>query len=145
MRNACGWADNSSARHRYNGDRDLPTRINSDGVCTAADAVSMVDFGVLPRDRYLAVNCTYGTSDGEADESDIKLSNQFNWFTGFIPPNCNSRLSVEAVMAHESGHTYGLGDVSGSDLLTMYHRAFFCSRIAVSLAKGDVTLVERKY
>lgn len=145
MRNACGWPDNSSARNRYNGDRDLPTRINSDGVCTAADAVSMVDFGVLPLDKYVAVNCTYGTSDGEADESDIKLSNQYRWFTGLIRAGCGDLLSVEALMTHESGHTYGLGDVSGSDLMTMFHRSFYCSRIHVSLAQGDVTLVERKY
>jgi hypothetical protein len=146
MRNACGFSDTTNVRNRYNGDRDHPTRIDADGTCTAADGVNMVDFGVLPMDRFIAANCTYGTSDGQADESDIKFNNQYAWFTGSIPSGCtNNRYSIEAVMTHEAGHTYGLGDVSGSDLITMYNRGIPCSRRAVTLAYGDWNLLDRKY
>lgn len=148
--NPCGRADNISALGRYLGTTTLPSGIDTDGACLGNNSENIVDFGTLgnfPGGIPLAVACRF-SSNGIVTNADVKFeANTYPWFTGGIQPGCSGRYSVEAVMVHESGHTWGLGHVSESlyPNLTMSTGTAPCDRRPVSLALGDLLGMESNY
>lgn len=143
--NACGFSDTLNMSNAYQGNTTLSSRIDAAATCTGSDGVSVVDFGNLANGTGtvpLAVNCTYpGSSTRPATDSDIKFERErYRWFSGPIPSYCNNQLySIENVMVHEVGHSYGLGhNSSSSNYLTMTPGIGVCARYQVSLGKGDI-------
>lgn len=144
-RNACGFGDVIVRTDLYRGGTTRGSGIDNLAICFESDNQNTVDFGVLETGS-LAVNCSR-RSNGIAAESDIKFNRtQYPWFTLNIPAGCTDAFSVEAVMTHEAGHSWGLGHVNEADhgYMTMSTNINRCDRSAVSLGLGDVQGVQIK-
>ncbi|HEX9891789.1 MAG TPA: matrixin family metalloprotease [Actinomycetota bacterium] len=146
--NSCGMADNVSARASFDGDTSTGTNINSSGSCGSRDGISVTGFGKLPSGA-LAVACVwYSTASRpyEVVESDVKLNRNYAWFTT-RPVPCADRYDIQSVVAHERGHTFGLGHVSEADHAgqTMSTQGRPCSISERTLGQGDVLGLEALY
>jgi hypothetical protein len=119
--------------------RCVPDR-NSDGIST-------VSFGRLPAGS-VAVSCTY-THAGDIWQADVLLSDEAGLFTTSpADPDCTDAYDLQAVVTHERGHSFGLGDVPESpttDELTMSTFAGRCDAAARTLARGDVLGLKSQY
>ncbi|HEV3002632.1 MAG TPA: hypothetical protein VGW75_17985 [Solirubrobacteraceae bacterium] len=114
--NDCGLLDYVSATQYFDGDKPTSANISTDGLsCTTGDGISVVAFGRADDGRF-ATTCLWGTDDGgtygRITSSDTRLnSDRYSWY-GLRPSGCQSRYSIEAVMTHAFGHTFGLANVS---------------------------------
>lgn len=150
--NDCGLADEVDARQRYGGNTTHPTGINFEGRCPAeGDGHSVVDFGNLP-DTTLARTCWRGvrTAQGwyEITEADVKIRSAAPVFTGAVQPGCTgARYSIEAIVTHEAGHSFGLRHVPEREHpeLTMSEQTPACSRAPVTLGLGDIEALRSVY
>jgi hypothetical protein len=71
-----------------------------------------------------------------------------NWTTRPKARSCKGKYDVESTVAHERGHTFGLGHVpeSGHGNLTMSDRSNGpCQLSERSLGRGDVRGLGEKY
>jgi hypothetical protein len=136
-RNDCSISDEVSAANSYAGRTDRRANVGSDGACGSPDGTNVVSFGSLPT-GVLAVTCTWFNTSG-AVESDVRLTTSSRWYTS-RPSGCTSRFSLESVMTHERGHSFGLGHVSERDhgRLTMSTKIGPCDDSARTLGRGDV-------
>ncbi len=86
---------------------------------------------------------------GEVSESDIRLDKvDYDWTIYPGASDCDDRYyDIEAVMAHERGHTYGLGHVTVEDhgRLTMSEAMRPCDGQHRTLGLGDVRSLRQKY
>lgn len=136
----------------WNGDFRI---VDGTSVCADRDRKSVVDTGNLDKagsGTYVGLNCTWYETDGAVDgvlESDIRFNTTDVDFT-YHPhaTSCDSNdYDVLSVMTHETGHTYGLKDKGGSDLIyqTMYEASFPCRSFARNLGKSDVLHLRARY
>jgi hypothetical protein len=155
-RSPCTNADEVSAEQLYLGDIAPGTDIASRGsLCEAhaeRDHLNVVDFGELPAD-VLGMSCTWSTlrldsAPVVALESDIRLNKHDNgWFTTLLP-GCNDEYSIEGVMTHEFGHTFGLGHVAEdrhANQTMSTHINGPCQRSEVTLGLGDALGLRAMY
>ncbi|MDP8949753.1 MAG: M10 family metallopeptidase domain-containing protein [Actinomycetota bacterium] len=150
-RNTCRLGDRVPAGLVYEGFTPLVANITAGGHCTGNDGVSVVSFGSLPRGT-LAVTCIFFTIRPGYDEvssSDLKVNRRgFRWTTRPDARSCKRMWDLEGVIAHERGHTFGLGHVSESrhGNLTMSVRANGpCQSSERTLGRGDVLGLGNKY
>jgi hypothetical protein len=106
-----------------------------------------VAFGNLPKGK-LGLSCVWHTAFS-AYEGDVRLNTvHHNWVVN-IGPNCESKWSVEAVMTHERGHTFGLGHAAPEadhKWLTMSPSINGpCQKSETTLGLGDAIGLELKY
>jgi hypothetical protein len=146
----CGLADEVGATHSYNG--TTSNGVNYSAGCLGGDGQSVVAFGDL-RPSWYGVTCTWGVKDpgqtyAQATESDAKLNkNDYKWYAT-KPSPCSGKLSIEAGMTHERGHTFGLGHVGEEQhgLLTMSPIIEgFCQDSESSLGWGDIRGLRKLY
>ena len=151
-RNECGLPDEVDAPQRYGGGTTVPSGIDHTGACPArGDGHYVVDFGNLP-ENMLARTCWRGvrTTQGwfEITEADVKIRKAAPLFAGPVPAGCSgARYSIEAIVTHEAGHTFGLRHVTEADHpeLTMSERTPACSLSPASLGLGDVKALRSVY
>lgn len=153
-RNNCGFRDRvpSYAGMSYEGSTKRRAQIGTNGDCGGQDRYSVVSFGTLPKGA-LAVSCTesHKMKDGwHTKWSDIMLNKaRHNWTTRPQAPSCSNRYDVESSVAHERGHTFGLGHAapeSSHRYLTMSETSNGpCQSSERSLGRGDVLGLARKY
>lgn len=131
-RNDCGLADEVTATHSNVGDTTAGTDFNSNGeMCDgygAIDDKSVAGWGAAP-DGVLGIACTWGTWNGTdtyatAEQSDVRLNPNYNWYGSTVPTVCSTHtgaidnlvasryFSIEGVMTHERGHSFGVGHVA---------------------------------
>jgi hypothetical protein len=152
----CTEGDQVGAENLYLGAAAAASDMTSDGSLCAAfgqrDGFNVVDFGELP-ENVLGMSCTWSTLRLDAApvvalESDIRLNkHDASWFTT-LTSNCANEYSVEGVMTHEFGHTFGLGHVSEEDhgAQTMStHINGPCQRSETSLGLGDALGLRAMY
>lgn len=155
-RNNCGLEDYVGATHDYLGRTDRRVDFinvhTSDPDCAAeGDGVSVVDFGDLER-LAVASHCTYRISDAgvnTATESDVRFNkDDWRWTANPAGTGCLRQLSVEGVMTHERGHTFGLDHVGEKEHgnLTMSERVNgYCQNSEATLGLGDVRGLRARY
>jgi hypothetical protein len=134
-RNVCGRADRVGARFTYKG---LTSRRpgGSGTSCGGGDGRSVIGWGALPG-YAIAFMCVHG-----AREADVRISNRQPYET--TRRRCGGEFLIEAPMAHEFGHVYGLGHVR-PESQTMNSFVSWCSTAELSLGLGDLRGLERKY
>jgi hypothetical protein len=138
-RNVCGRGDRVSAGFRYLGrTHRVPWRGSS---CGGGDRHSVIGWGPLPR-YVLAFMCVHSMTGRRSREADIMLNTRQPYEA--TRRRCGGEFLIEAPMAHEFGHVYGLGHVRGSSL-TMHPHISWCSTAETTLGKGDLLGLERKY
>lgn len=152
VNNNCGFVDDISASAQYMGDTVAGADITDADSCTAnSDGINAVSFGDLGSTT-LGYFCAHFFS-GAAKEADIKF-NKFDGHKWYAqqPPDCALRSprpwSIEAVMTHERGHTFGLNHVSETDhgWLTMSPNINgTCQQGEAALGKGDYLGLRSKY
>lgn len=78
--------------------------------------------------------------------SSTREPDDFGW-TIAVTPSCRKRWSVEAVLTHELGHTFGVGHVSEDEhgALTMSEVIRACQASEVTLGLGDILGLQSKY
>jgi hypothetical protein len=118
--NDCDLIDGVEATHDFGGDTDFTPNISTDGTtCVSPDGLSIVAFGTLAPGR-LATTCVWGHDDGDyvarITSSDVRMNKAESKWYGIKPADCYDRWSVEAVMTHEFGHSFGLAHVGPEDL-----------------------------
>jgi hypothetical protein len=126
----------------FGGDTSRGADVMPDGRCVPdrnSDGISTVSFGRLPWGS-VAVSCTY-THAGDIWQADVMLSDEPGLFTTMPDdPDCTDANDVQAVVTHERGHSFGLGDVpeapSTGDL-TMSTFVGRCDASARTLGRGD--------
>jgi hypothetical protein len=153
-RNNCGFRDRvpSYAGMSYEGSTRRRAQIGTGGGCGGQDRYSVVSFGTLPKGA-LAVTCTesHKMKDGwHTKWSDIMLNKaRYNWTTRPQAPSCGNGYDLESTVAHERGHTFGLGHAapeSSHRYLTMSESSNGpCQSSERSLGRGDVLGLARKY
>ena len=163
-RNDCGLEDTVAATHSRIGDTTAAGDFTSGGEgCKSyanKDNKNVVDWGPTG-DNVLGVECTWATWNGTdtyatAIQSDVRLSTDYHWYTNTAPVTCTDLtdalgtrfFSVEAVMTHERGHSFGLGHVSESTHgnLTMSEAINgACAEPESSLGLGDVRALRTLY
>lgn len=150
--NDCDLEDYVSATQDFRGDTTTTPNISVDGrSCATGDGVSVVSFGYVDDSR-LATTCLWGYDDGGAlgriTSSDTRLNNTRRWYA-IKPADCSGRWSVEAVMTHAFGHTFGLGNVgpeSDHGWLTMSPSINgACQHSETTLGLGDVRGLQALY
>jgi Matrixin len=148
--NTCGFGDNVTAPASYQGRTTVGANIYPDGTCHPASLrnhVNSVGFGDLPA-RWVAYTCWW-SSNGSALESDVRMNDYDHDFIANLSGGCQTRWSIEGVMTHERGHTFGLDHASPESehaFLTM--SPIFngkCQNSEASLGKGDIRGLETKY
>jgi len=148
--NDCGWPDRISATSLYKGDTTDVTDVHSDGTCNSiinVDAVNQAEFGPISTSGVLAVTCTVWNLSGYVVDSDARVNTNYTWYVN-LGPNCVSKWSVEAVMTHERGHTFGIAHVSESahGRLTMSTQIDGpCQAQEKTLGAGDMLGLEAYY
>lgn len=140
-KNNCKRNDYISASYGYRGYTSRGTNISSGGGCPGGDGYSVVNFGSLPR-GVIGMACAYGVSNGVAKEGDVRLATARKWETYYSW--CSGETLIEAAMAHEFGHVYGLGHVYGAPL-SMNPYIPNCSLAPSTYGLGDMLGFERKY
>lgn len=163
-RNDCGFEDTVTATHSRVGDTTAAGDFTSGGAgCqgyNARDSRSVVDWGTLP-DGTLGVECTWATWNGTdtyatAIESDVRLSTKYNWYGAEPPLTCNDVTdaldtrywSIEGVMTHERGHSFGVGHVAEDthgNLTMSTNLNGACADPESSLGWGDVRALRALY
>ena len=169
-RNDCGLVDEVSATHLRVGDTTAGPDFNATGSACKAygakDGKSVVGWGTLP-DGTLGSECTWGTWNGSdayatATQSDVRLSTGYSWYAGAVPAVCQDvtgildgvtgvstyRFSVEGVMTHERGHTFGVGHVDEAthgNLTMSTNINGACQDAESSLGLGDVRALRALY
>jgi hypothetical protein len=149
--NNCNRADNISATAAYQGRTNANVQIGSDNSCVGnGNGINSVGFGDLKQGT-LGLACTWAHATPRevlADESDVRLNSADHKWIAVIGPNCSDRWSIEAVMTHERGHTFGLGHVSEDThgKLTMSTDINGkCQNSESTLGLGDMKGLETKY
>lgn len=147
-RNICGFGDVIARTHAYRGNTLDGSDIDAAGFCfdDEPERLNVIDFGVLPGNSTGAA-CTLRDTAGIALEMGIKLDRwDYPWFTGGVPAGCTNAVSIKGVVAHESGHVWGLGHVDEglSPYLTMSPIGARCDISETTLGLGDVQGVQVK-
>lgn len=144
--NDCDLPDNVSATQDFLDVTQVTPNISTDGYsCRDGDGTSVVSFGWFDGDR-LGLTCIWGKDDGgtygRITSSDTRLNSAKHLWYAVKPANCSGRWSVEAVMTHAFGHTFGLSNVgpeSDHGWLTMSPAINGpCIQPETSLGLGDV-------
>jgi hypothetical protein len=150
-RNNCGLGDPVDKAMSYEGSTKARAQVGSGGGCNDDDERTVVSFGTLP-EHTLAVTCVmkhFVDGSWRTKWSDIMLDKaHHNWTTRPKGPSCKGRYDVESTVAHERGHTFGLGHVSesGHGNLTMSDTSNGpCQLSERSLGRGDVLGLRKKY
>ncbi|MGH7282368.1 MAG: M66 family metalloprotease [Polyangiaceae bacterium] len=138
-RNNCGRADYIDASYVYEGYTTRWANITGTPSCATPDGYSVTSFGTQPAGN-LANTCTWYNSSGTASESDTVINNTgVSWFTGVTPAGCTTKYSINDVMTHERGHTYGLNHPGSCHAnLTMYASEGPCTLRNTTLGLGDM-------
>lgn len=144
--NGCGLADEVGASHEYLGRKSEAANIDDSGDCLASDGASAVSFGDLPAGT-LATACVW-FKDGVAKEGDVKLNKADYTWTTDPGAGCSKRWSLQAVMTHERGHTFGLGHVGEAahgDLTMSPQINGPCQDSESTLGEGDIAGLRALY
>jgi hypothetical protein len=148
--NTCGLADNVSATAAYQGRTNMGVQITSDSACYGVgNGTSSVSFGTLPQGT-LGRSCVWVSLDGvSAYEGDVRLNKAHHSWFARLWPSCSGKWSIETVMTHEHGHTFGLGHASPESehkWLTMSPGLNgTCQESETTLGLGDIRGLEQKY
>jgi hypothetical protein len=148
-------------------DDDIHITTNPDGLKVAScnardntDHVSVVGFGNLPvragengAKNYIAVACTWmvdgAYSIPSAAQSDIRMNKEdYRWGAAPFADACQSKYSVQGVLTHELGHTFGLAHVSEADhgnltMSTLING--FCKEPEATFGEGDILGMRARY
>ena len=152
-RNNCGMGDRvpKGAGMSYEGSVKVRAQVGTGGGCTGNDQKSVVSFGTLPESA-LAVTCTVRQLQHGLDRtkwSDVMINKaHYRWTTRPRARSCKGKYDLESILAHERGHTFGLGHVSESSHgnLTMSDTSNGpCQSSERSLGRGDVLGLGHKY
>jgi hypothetical protein len=146
--NNCGLADLLSISAAYQGRTNRFTDVTYNRTCSARDGVSVVAYQNVDNANTLASTCTWTSHEGAvAVESDVAINAAQYWTWYPNSAACGISYSMEAVMTHEFGHTFGLGHVSETyhPALTMSTRISTCSNAAATLGLGDIRGLRTKY
>jgi hypothetical protein len=129
---------------------DRSADVTPEGQCvpdTNSDGISTVSFGPLPEGS-VAVSCSY-VDRGDIWQADVMLSDEPGLFTTSpAEPGCTDAYDVQAVVTHERGHSFGLGDVPESpttDALTMSGFVGRCDASARTLTHSDLLALRLLY
>jgi hypothetical protein len=136
-RNPCGYRDQDNITSSYAGS-------TSRSVHTRPDGRSVVDRGKLSlcgNAVTLACAWTFTDARGRIVESDQRYGTGWRWST----QGRAGHYDVESAAAHETGHSIGLGHVTASRYLTMYHQLCAGCTYARSLGRGDVRGLRELY
>ena len=153
-RNDCGRPDHISAHTNYLGHTSKHPNLGANDLCGNPDGESVVGFGTFDDDSILAATCTwsvFGVPYLIAYESDVRVSSDQVWLwqdnQECQPLAGEYYYSLEAVLTHERGHTFGLDDlVSPSHHnLTMYGSSNPCETRKRTLGLGDMLGLEALY
>jgi hypothetical protein len=150
--NNCGIGDAISATSDYKGTTTNSVNAeNGTNSCNEnGDGISVVAFGGLAGNA-IGLECTWSIEHAGRDEiveSDVRLEAAAPWTVSPGAPNCAGSYSIEAVMTHERGHSFGLGHVSeeAHANLTMSTRINgTCNNSEASLGLGDMNGLEALY
>lgn len=146
--NDCGYTRMTSGnppRHNYLGTTSRRVGITRDGSCGRRDGRSVVGFGNLGRTSSIASACTWYRGR-EVRESDVKLAPVKVPWTTSPGRGCRRAMDIASVMAHETGHTFGLSHPNGRHpALTMNARIPACSTAFRTLGRGDLRGIRAKY
>ncbi|MQA84998.1 MAG: matrixin family metalloprotease [Streptosporangiales bacterium] len=146
--NDCGYAAVEGANAptiTYRGTTSRAPGIGADGACSRHDGVNVVGFGSLRRTSAIASTC-YWYVRREIRESDAKLGRTNARWTTSPGRRCTRAMDIASVMAHETGHTFGLSHPRGSHpSLTMNGRIPACSKAFRTLGRGDIRGIRAKY
>jgi hypothetical protein len=151
--NNCHMGDRvpDKAGMSYEGSTRARAQVGTSGGCNGNDQRSVVSFGRLP-DSALAVTCTVIQVNPGYDRtkwSDIMINKtHYRWTTRPKARSCKGEYDLESTIAHERGHTFGLGHVSESSHgnLTMSDKSNGpCQSSERSLGRGDVLGLHHKY
>jgi len=149
--NTCDLPDEVTASSAHQGDTTTGPNISTDGTkCTLPDHKSVVSFGTVPV-GVLAVACTNGYYDGGTyatiSDADVRINKAYSWYA-VKPSGCTTRWSIEGVMTHEFGHSFGVGHVSEGEhgnLTMSTHMNGPCQNAESSLGLGDVNVLRLVY
>jgi hypothetical protein len=137
--NRCGFTRTPRLGQSYRGLTTRKPQVTAAGTCySSGDGYSVTGWMRLP--KVLAYTCSYYRRQGSkwvVSESDMALSTSFDWFTGSVPRGCTYTFDLRGVVAHERGHTFGLGHVSSGSSLTMAPYSQPCTTANRTLGYGD--------
>ena len=136
-RNRCGYRDQDNIASRYLGR-------SGESIHTRPDGRSVVDRGRLAlcgNTVTLACAWTFTNSSGRIVETDQRFGTGWRWST----QRRSGHYDVESAAVHETGHSIGLGHVSASRYLTMYHQLCAGCTFARTLGRGDVLGLRKLY
>lgn len=144
--NACGLADQVSAKASYKGTTNSGSDVTADLQCVNnPNGLNVTEFGPINSGGVLAATCTYTNGGAEIVTSSVRINTGFEWWTG---GSCSTAIGLEAVMTHEYGHAYGLGHVDEAkhgNLTMSTNINSDCSNFEASLGKGDVLALRKLY
>lgn len=163
-RNDCGIADTVTATHSRVGDTTAAADFTSGGTACKSyankDNKNVVDWGPTD-DNVLGVECTWAVWNGTdtyatAVQSDVRLSTDYNWYTTTVPVTCTDLtdaldtryFSVEGVMTHERGHSFGVAHVDEAthgNLTMSSANNGACADAESSLGWGDIRALRALY
>jgi hypothetical protein len=148
--NPCGVSDGVPRAMVWDGTTSAGTDVNADTSCGPLDQQSVIGFGDLPA-RYLAWTCT-GTylreGQDEVASTDIRINKRDYSWTAEVTSNCSGRYDIEATVAHERGHSYGMYhvDEGAHPYQTMSAASEgSCQTSERSLGLGDARGLNQKY
>ena len=148
-RNDCGLADTVSARHAYLGTTSKPASLC---LGRGTDGVNSVSFGSAPVGM-LGFACSAwsitATGKRHTVESDMRLTKAIEWTMRPDAPSCRQNVDIDlvGVVAHETGHVFGLDHAEGVKGLnqTMSPSSGACNGAARTLGRGDVVALRKLY
>ncbi|MFV0407441.1 MAG: hypothetical protein ACK5LN_11605 [Propioniciclava sp.] len=151
-RNNCNMTDNIPVTQQYLGTGGKWANLSGPNCLANPNGVSTVDFAGLNQD-YLAMACVWNEFGGLyvgglSKESDIRFNKVGKNWMPTAAGNCGNRYVIRAVMAHERGHSYGLGHVDETThgRLTMSTDIDGkCQEQEFWLGRGDVRGLRAKY
>jgi hypothetical protein len=136
-RNTCGYRDQDNIASSYLGHTGA-------SIHTRPDGRSVVDRGPLSlcgNSVTLACAWTFTDASGRIVETDQRYGTGWRWST----QGRAGHYDAESAAAHETGHSIGLGHVSSSRYLTMYHQLCAGCTFARTLGRGDVRGLRKLY
>lgn len=147
--NDCGYSDFVSATATRGADTTVAPGVNGTGCPGTFDSQNVVGFADLNPSN-VAYACWYVNPVANPDElvhADVAVNLDQRWVRT-VTSNCGSSYLIDAVMAHEVGHIFGMGHVSESShpYLTMSESMSPCNFDGQStLGAGDVLGMRVRY
>jgi len=148
--NGCGITADTGVTYSYGGtttrDAYVPNDLATGSCLGDGDGANVLTFGTLTGGA--AATCVYAVG-GNIVTTDTTFSSDISWWTSTSTTGCSGKRDLLSTATHEIGHSFGLGDLSGStsdySTQTMYYVASNCTFHRRSLGSGDVAGLKAIY